>query len=148
MNMKPVVIGILFIVLVLSAGIVVFTRRVPANLNVATTTYPEATSDTSLDRYVPYTAENFARASALKRVLYFHADWCPICVPLDKEFSSMMNKIPTEVVVFKVNYDRDQDLKKNYAITYQHTFVQIDAQGNEVTKWSGGGIEELKTHVQ
>ena len=37
---------------------------------------------------------------------------------------------------------------EKYGITYQHTFVQIDAEGKEITKWNGGKIDELLTNIK
>jgi thioredoxin-related protein len=42
----------------------------------------------------------------------------------------------------------EKELAKKYGVTYQHTFVQIDAEGNEVTKWNGGKIEELLHNIR
>ena len=42
----------------------------------------------------------------------------------------------------------EKDLAKKYAITYQHTFVQIDGLGKEVTKWNGGKTDDLLTNIK
>ncbi len=42
----------------------------------------------------------------------------------------------------------EKDLAKKYRVTYQHTFVQIDSQENEVTKWNGGQLEGLLANLQ
>jgi hypothetical protein len=36
-----------------------------------------------------------------------------------------------------VDFDSESDLKRQYGITVQHTFVQIDTDGSELAKWSG-----------
>jgi hypothetical protein len=62
--------------------------------------------------------------------------------------------IPADVTLFRVNYndtDTDQeekDLAKQYAVTYQHTFVQIDEGGKEVTRWNGGQMPELLENIK
>ncbi len=94
-------------------------------------------------RYIVYSQEAFDAARNKKRVLYFHAPWCPTCVPTDKEFKTNFDKIPQDVVLFKTDYDTSVELKKKYAITYQHTFVLVDENGNELAKWNGGAIAEL-----
>ncbi len=105
-------------------------------------------------RYLAYSRSVFDTAKDKKRVLYFYANWCPICRPIDKEFSTNMDKIPDGVVVIRVNYndsdtDADEkDLANKYGITYQHTFVQIDAVGNKIAFWNGGGLAELITNVK
>ena len=47
-----------------------------------------------------------------------------------------------------MNYDTEDELKKQYGITQQHTLVQIDSDGNEVEKWIGGGIETIKQQLK
>lgn len=83
--------------------------------------------------YEPYAPEKIALAGKGKVVLFFHADWCPICRPLDAELTS--KGVPEGIHVLKVNYDTATELKKKYGVTYQHTFVQVDAQGNLIAKW-------------
>jgi len=90
--------------------------------------------------YIQYSPGAFASASG-KKVLFFSASWCPVCVKSDKEFSSA--KIPGKLVIFKVDYDTETELKKKYKIVSQHTFVYVDDKGNELKKWSGGNLEEV-----
>lgn len=103
---------------------------------------------TQSSRYTPYSKEGFEAAKGKKRVYYFHAPWCPTCVPTDKEFTANLDKIPQDVILFKTDYDSSKDLKKQYAVTYQHTFVLVDDVGNEIKKWNGGGIEDLNTNTK
>lgn len=106
------------------------------------------------ESYIPYSSTVLASTAAKKRVLFFFANWCPTCIPTDKEFQASTDKIPADVAVIRVNYqdtDTDQeekDLAKKYGVTYQHTFVEIDAQGNKVTSWNGGGVDELIAKLQ
>lgn len=78
-----------------------------------------------------------------KIVLFFHATWCPECRKADTEFKTKTTDIPKGVTVLKTDYDTEKELKTKYGVTYQHTFVQIDNQGNQITKWSGENIEAL-----
>lgn len=106
--------------------------------------------DSSMEKpgsYVPYTPQSYADAAGEKRVLFFHAPWCPTCKVANEQFSAKPDQIPAGVVLLKTDYDKETELKKKYGITYQHTFVQIDDQGNEITKWSGGDIEALKDNL-
>jgi hypothetical protein len=41
------------------------------------------------------------------------------------------------VSILKVDYDKETELKKKYGVTYQHTLVQVDKDGNLIKKWSG-----------
>ena len=60
-----------------------------------------------------------------------------------KDLSENMNRIPKGVVVLKTDYDSEQELTDKYGVTYQHTFVVVDSEGNEIKKWNGGGINQL-----
>jgi thiol-disulfide isomerase/thioredoxin len=105
-------------------------------------------------RYVEYSKDAYEQAADKRRVLFFYASWCPLCRPADASFQENMQSIPEDVVLFRVNYndpDTDQDetdLANIYSVTYQHTFVQVDAQGNGVHKWSGGEINELLANLK
>lgn len=94
-------------------------------------------------RYVAYSKSAFDAATIKKRVYFFHATWCSTCKTADTQFTDNYNSIPEDIVLFKTDYDTEKELKKQYAITYQHTFVLVDAAGKEMKKWNGGGIVEL-----
>jgi thioredoxin 1 len=121
-------------------------------LETETITPTETTRATS--RYTPYTNTMFANTTDARRVLFFYASWCPTCQPADASFSNGVETIPDDVMVFRVNYndpDTDQDEKnvaKTYGITYQHTYVQIDSEGKTITKWNGGGLNELIKNIK
>ena len=105
-------------------------------------------------RYVQYSKSALDSATANRRVLFFYASWCPTCRPADESFTQNVNKIPEDVTLIRVNYNdpetdqEEKDLAKKYHITYQHTFVQIDSMGKEITKWNGGQIDELLSNIK
>ena len=104
--------------------------------------------------YLEYSKSVLNKSATNRRVLFFYASWCPTCKPADEDFKTNANKIPSDVTVIRVNYndpetDREEkDLAKKYGITYQHTFVQIDTQGNEITKWNGGKTDNLLAKIK
>jgi len=79
-------------------------------------------------------------------VLFFSADWCPTCQAAMKELDGEAARLG-DITVVVVNYDRASDLKRKYGISYQHTYVQIDAEGNKIALWSGGGIDGVLKNV-
>lgn len=95
--------------------------------------------------YKDYSAEAVRSESeqARKIVLFFHAPWCPFCKTANTAFLEKTDQIPDGVTVFKTDYDSNTELKKKYGVTYQHTFVQIDQNGEMITKWNGGDIDSL-----
>lgn len=87
--------------------------------------------------YESYSPEKLALANNGKVVLFFRASWCPTCKALDANIKSSLNNIPEGVTILDVDYDNSTELKEKYGVTYQHTLVQVDAQGNMISKWSG-----------
>ncbi len=99
--------------------------------------------------YTEFSPESLRTAAGNgKAVLFFHASWCPTCKAANEAFSTRTSEIPAGVTILKTDYDAEKDLKARYGITYQHTFVQVDAEGNEITKWNGGDIEELQENLK
>ncbi len=87
--------------------------------------------------YESYAPEKLARAETGDVVLFFHASWCPSCRGLNADIEKNLDAIPSGVNILKVDYDSETELKKKYGITYQHTLVQVAADGTMINKWSG-----------
>jgi len=115
----------------------------------------EKTEDKMMNsRYVEYSKVALDKASSARRVLFFYASWCPTCRPADANFKANESKIPEDLTLIRVNYNdpetdqEEKDLAKKYGVTYQHTYVQIDEAGKEVTKWNGGQMSELLANIK
>ena len=91
----------------------------------------------SAGSYETYDSSKLALANNGDVVLFFHAPWCPTCRALDTELNASLNNIPENLTILKTDYDSETQLKQKYGITYQHTLVQVDANGNLIKKWSG-----------
>lgn len=88
--------------------------------------------------YEAYAPEKVAMASAEHDVvLFFRASWCPTCKAVDADIKANLGNIPSGLSILDVDYDAATALKQKYGVTYQHTFVQVDANGKLVKKWSG-----------
>jgi thioredoxin 1 len=68
-------------------------------------------------------------------VFFFHAPWCPSCRATEESLTT--EGVPAGLTVVKVDYDSETDLRREYGITQQHTFVQVDPDGAELAKWTG-----------
>lgn len=100
--------------------------------------------------YMPYTSESVSAAAREGQViLFFRANWCPTCRAVDTDIRAHANDIPKGVTIFDVNYDAAHELKAQYGVTYQHTFVQIDAEGELVKKWNGSStLAEVVAEIE
>ena len=92
--------------------------------------------------YAPYEASKLAMAATGKVVLFFKASWCRSCRTLDADIKASLGDIPAGVTILEVDYDKYGDLKQKYGVTTQHTLVQVDKNGNQIAKWSGGSTLE------
>lgn len=86
--------------------------------------------------YETYSPEKIARASSGKVILFFRASWCPTCRAVNSDIKNKLSSIPKDVTILDVNYDTEATLKSKHGVTYQHTFVQVDAAGAQIAKWS------------
>lgn len=87
--------------------------------------------------YQDYSAEAVADTSYETTILFFHASWCPECRAFDEAIQDQ--GVPDGVQILKTDYDTEQDLKEKYGITIQSSFVKVDPDGNELSKWVGYG---------
>lgn len=89
--------------------------------------------------YISY--ENYAASadqySDSKVVLFFNAVWCSTCKQARGNFESSLTEIPENLTVVVVDFDNSIELRKKYAVSVQHTFVEINNAGEAVGKWSG-----------
>ena len=105
---------------------------------------PENSNSTNVDLYVDYSPAALAKAQANGiAVLYFYAPWCSTCKSLNQDLLDNTTDLPPGVTVLKVDYDTAEDLKDQYDVVQQHTLIQLDSNGNEVTRWIGGDVETI-----
>lgn len=99
---------------------------------------PEPTQEKVVKRpgtYEQYDPTKFTLATDGKVVLFFNAKWSATSKQLDKDFKA--TKLPDNFTVMSVDYDKNALLRKKYAVPFENTFVQVDAAGVMVNRWSG-----------
>lgn len=106
-----------------------------------------ANNDAAMSKQGSYvTLEDYnkdpGKYSDSKRVYFFHASWCSICKNIDEEIKSDMSKIPVGVTIIKTDFDDSTDLRQKYGVTTQYTFVQVDNNGNETSKWIATSLQK------
>jgi thiol-disulfide isomerase/thioredoxin len=104
--------------------------RAPSGPTTYTGSVLAGTSSPLLD----FNATDFAAAKASNKliVLYFYADWCPICAEEFPKMQAAFNSLTTDQVVgFRVNFNDDETdateeaLAREHGVAYQHTKVFI-----------------------
>lgn len=99
--------------------------------------------------YEVYSPEKIARAENGQVVLFFRASWCPTCRVVNADINANILKIPSNLSILDIDYDNSKELKKKYGVTYQHTFVQVDKDGNLIKKWVGSPtLESLISEIK
>ncbi len=96
-----------------------------------------STGTSMMGAYEEFTPDKLVRAETGDVVLFFQASWCPSCRGLDSDIKNNLSSIPANTSILIVDYDTELDLRKKYGVTYQHTLVQVDADGEIIKKWSG-----------
>ena len=79
--------------------------------------------DGRLVSYAEWEADPAAYADS-DVVLYFAASWCHNCQD-------------TDASLVKIDYDERTDLRQEYGVTVQHTFVKVDESGARQDIWTG-----------
>jgi len=94
--------------------------------------------ETSAGTFEDYDESKLSNAETGEVVIFFNASWCPSCRALKSDIEANLSSIPAGTTILSADYDTYTDLKKKYGVTTQHTLVQVDKDGNQITKWSGG----------
>jgi thioredoxin 1 len=102
----------------------------------------------STGKKVIFTDMAAAQALAAKGpvVLFFAADWCPYCQADLTDINANGSRLK-DITVVVLDYDKERAVKKQFGVTVQDTFVQIDAQGKKLAAWNGGGVDGILQRV-
>lgn len=138
-RLVPVVIGIAIAIVAAIVAVIVFappttpggapTASITATAESTPSLEPTATA--TAGAYVEYSDDAIAQAEG-RVLLFFHAPWCPQCRSVESDI--LAQGVPDGVTIIKVDYDSRQDLRQQYGVTLQTTFVEVDADGAEVQK--------------
>jgi len=87
----------------------------------------------SEDIYMAFTQEAYDSMLGEKPfALFFHAKWCGECKALEKDLIKNLSSYPEGVIILKADYDTETELKEEFDVKVQTTFVIFDAEGNVV----------------
>ena len=79
--------------------------------------------------------------------LFFHANWCHVCVSLEKNIKRNLSSFPDNSIIYNVNFDKELALRKKYWVTSQTTVVFIDSKWNEISKLVNPPINEISKRL-
>jgi thiol-disulfide isomerase/thioredoxin len=97
----------------------------------------EAEMDTELASEGSYTAfKDGVIGNGETSVLFFHATWCPACKKNNGLLESWYGAEQFMRSVYKIDFDTAIELRKQFGVTGQDTFVLIDGSGNEIERVS------------
>jgi thiol-disulfide isomerase/thioredoxin len=98
------------------------------------------------------TFENEAQVNNLaakgKTVVFFFASWCPNCRATVTELNARWADVDPDITLVIADYDKETALKGKYGVTYQDTFVLLDAKGNAAKAWNSGGVNGLNANTK
>ena len=83
-----------------------------------------------------------------KTVVFFFAAWCPNCRATVAELNARWAEVDPELTLVIADYDQETALKTKFGVTYQDTFVLLDAAGQAVKSWNAGGVDGLNANSQ
>lgn len=96
--------------------------------------------------------ESEAQVNALaakgKTVVFFYAAWCPNCRATVAELDARFAEVNPDLTLVIADYDKEAALKSKFGVTYQDTFVLLDAVGASVKSWNSGGVDGLNSNSQ
>jgi thiol-disulfide isomerase/thioredoxin len=161
---RPLLIAIGLGALLVIVGLVVFlflnggeqSSTSNPNSQKQATAAREATSSSEIDRstfkgevlagrgspLLTFEKEDYERALSTDKliVLYFYANWCPICREEFPKVEQVFDELESDRVIgFRVNYndseteDAEVELAREFGVAYQHTKVFLKA-GQRVLK--------------
>lgn len=81
-----------------------------------------------------------------RTVVFFFASWCPNCRATVTELNARWADVNPDLTLVIADYDKETALKSRYGVTYQDTFVLLDAKGEGVKSWNSGGVDGLNAN--
>jgi thiol:disulfide interchange protein len=109
--------------------------------------------------YEEYSPSAYAKARAEGRPVFlnFYASWCPFCKEQEPRLRALFEngKFPPGIRAFLVHYNDaetdadDKAIAKEFGVTYQHTYIFLNADGTEAKRTTGTTTDEaFLAHLQ
>lgn len=82
--------------------------------------------------------------NGMESVLFFHAEWCPYCKTNEARLKGWYAAEDFSRSTYKIDFDTATELRSEFGVTQQDTFILIDGNGNEVKRVSFPSEEALR----
>lgn len=89
-----------------------------------------------------------AIGNGMESVLFFHAAWCPYCIANSTRLENWYASNDFQRSTYKIDFDTALNLRKEFGVTQQDTFILIDGNGNEVSRLSFPSETALRDLLQ
>lgn len=106
----------------------------------------EGTEDPATGSYGDYSPSVLTNGRT--KVLFFHAAWCPICRTANTQLTAWYETHPFPISTYKVDFDTELELRSRYGVTYQHTYVLVDGEGNALNVLQAPTDAQLQAMLQ
>ena len=73
------------------------------------------------------------------KYLYFSAPWCGPC----RMFGPVMERVSTNILVQKIDVDKQSDLAMKYSVRTIPTVILVDNNGKEYARQTGVQTEQM-----
>lgn len=99
--------------------------------------------------YIAYSSTEAAAVNGKQAyAVFFHANWCPTCIGMEKDIEENLASLPDGTLILKANYDTETALKKQYGISTQSTVVIINAAGEQVKTLAAPSAQQIADAIQ
>jgi thiol:disulfide interchange protein len=116
----------------------------PAPAKKQSAIIPVAKADYKEGEFQAFKKDSFDKAVSDNKTVFldFHADWCEVCRGNEPIIESVFKQeVTDEVVGFKVDYDKESDLKKALKVANQSTLILLEGN-REVRRVMGPQQED------
>jgi hypothetical protein len=146
--MLPIILGAVIIV----AALVILVSKKPKESGLTPVAIASSSPTSALLATIEaqYTDENAVKSYAATTgfpVYYFTSSSCTTCKTTEADLRANAAYIPAGVKIFVVDYDKETALVRKYAVSGPSTWVQVNANGEQVRTWLGQGVASISANL-